>query len=104
MIETLIFFVWASVYSEPQLLPNGKQFNKYGLTAASRDLPIGTCIRIDNKVNVLINDRGPCYSGNCPARILKRKLDLALGTALKLGYSDGVHKIEYQVVDRKECK
>lgn len=104
---SLIFFVWASVYAEPQLLPNGKQFNKYGLTAASRDLPFGTCIRVNNKVNVLINDRGPCFSKECQNKtpqLLKRKLDLSLGTALKLGYGDGVHKVEYQIVDKRECE
>lgn len=106
MIEGLIFYVLASVYCDSRLT-SGERMNCNALTAAHRTLPIGTCIRINNRVNVLINDRGPCFSPQCQLRtprLLTRRLDLSKGAARALGLHYGVHVVEYKIVDRKECK
>ena len=61
---------WASWYG-PELHGNltasGERFNQYDLTAAHRNLPFGTRVRVTNLNNnrsvvVRINDRGP-YTG-----------------------------------------
>lgn len=107
MIE--VFVVLASVYCDEFVL-NDKRMNCKAHTAAHRTLPIGTCIRINSLtkfVNALINDRGPCFSKKCKAErpdLLKRELDLSTGTAAKLGFKDGVKKVKFWIVKRKECK
>lgn len=55
---------------------NGERFDAYGNSAASRDLPFGTKLRVTNQSNgrsvvVRINDRGPYVSS--------RSLDLSYG-------------------------
>lgn len=47
---------------------SGEIFQKHGMTAAHRTLPLGTEVRVtnlanDRSVDVLINDRGPFVSG-----------------------------------------
>lgn len=61
---------------------NGEIYNQMALTAAHKELPFGTYLRITNLKNgksviVRINDRGPYIEG--------RDLDLSKGTALALG-------------------
>ncbi len=60
----------------------GESFNEYGLTAASKTLPLGSTVRVTNpangrSVNVRINDRGPYVRG--------RSLDLSKRAAQSLG-------------------
>ncbi|HUY29077.1 MAG TPA: septal ring lytic transglycosylase RlpA family protein [Candidatus Binataceae bacterium] len=60
----------------------GERYNQYGLTAASKTLPLGTRVRVTNPANgrsvdVRINDRGPYVRG--------RSLDLSRGAAQRLG-------------------
>ncbi|WP_449369674.1 septal ring lytic transglycosylase RlpA family protein [Thiomonas sp.] len=60
----------------------GMRFNPRGFTAASRVLPLPTCVQVTNLDNglsalVLVNDRGPFVSG--------RLLDLSMGAAQALG-------------------
>jgi len=55
---------------------SGERFDAYGNSAASRDLPFGTKLRVTNQSNgksviVRINDRGPYVAG--------RNLDLSYG-------------------------
>ena len=61
---------------------SGEPYNPKDLTAASRNLPMGSIVRVTNpatgrSVNVRINDRGPFVHG--------RGLDLSQGAAEKLG-------------------
>ena len=85
MIET--FIVLTSVYWEDKYVYSGSKFNPNLFTAASRSLILGSCIVVDyngSQAKVLINDRGPCFSKKCQAErpdLLKRKLDISLGTA-----------------------
>jgi rare lipoprotein A len=71
--------VLASFYDEPQLIATGEQYNPYGLTAASRTLPLGTRVKVTDatsgrSVVVTVNDWGPAlWTG--------RDIDLSLGAA-----------------------
>lgn len=60
---------------------NGEVFNPHGLTAAHRNLPIGSLLRVSHQghsVVVRVNDRGPAaWTG--------RSLDLSYGAAKRLG-------------------
>lgn len=65
-----------------KMTANGEIYNQMALTAAHKELPFGTYLRITNLKNgksviVRINDRGPYIEG--------RDLDLSKGTALALG-------------------
>ena len=59
-----------------QRTANGERFDAYGNSAAHRNLPFGTRLRVTNESNgksvvIRINDRGPYVSG--------RSLDLSYG-------------------------
>jgi rare lipoprotein A len=60
---------------------SGEIYNMYGMTAANKELPLGTRVRVTNlensrEVEVVINDRGPF--------VKDRIIDLSLGAARKL--------------------
>ena len=67
-----------------------------GLSAAHRELPLGTIIRVTHLSNgksvvVKVNDRGPFVSG--------RILDLSLGAAKKLDMvKEGVARVKIEIV------
>ncbi len=80
-----------------QLTANGEQFDPDKLTAAHRDLPFGTEVRVTNldngkQVTVRINDRGPFVPG--------RIIDLSRGAAERIGMIEsGVAQVSLQVLD-----
>jgi rare lipoprotein A len=84
---------WASYYKSGRLTASGEHFKPLGLTAAHRQLPFGTILKVTNLRNgksvlVRVNDRGPFVKG--------RVLDLSLGAAKVIGLtSSGVGKISY---------
>jgi rare lipoprotein A len=64
---------------------NGKTFRQDRLTAASRDLPLGTMVTVTNEINgksvdVKINDRGPYVHG--------RVIDLSKSAAAEIGMKE----------------
>lgn len=75
----------ASYYSDQyhgRLTASGERYDRYSMTAAHRDLPFGTPIRITNLQNghsviVRVNDRGPFK----PDRIV----DVSMAAAKQLG-------------------
>jgi rare lipoprotein A len=77
-----------------KLTANGEIYNQMALTAAHKELPFGTFLRVTNLKNgksviVRINDRGPF--------IERRDLDLSKGTALALGMvKRGVIKVKVE--------
>lgn len=61
---------------------NGEIYNMYGVSAAHKTLPLGTWVRVKNKMNgkeikLRVNDRGPFVSG--------RVIDLSFTAAKRLG-------------------
>lgn len=82
---------WYGPKFHGKMTANGEIYNQMALTAAHKELPFGTFLKITNLRNgksavVRINDRGPFIEG--------RDLDLSKGTALVLGM---IHKGVIQV-------
>lgn len=79
-----------------RLTANGEIFDMNGLSAAHRELPLGTIIRVTHlgngkSVTLKVNDRGPFIEG--------RILDLSLGAARKLEMIEaGVAKVMIEIV------
>jgi rare lipoprotein A len=74
---------------------NGERFNKWGLTAAHRTLPLGTRLLLSHggrSVVVRVNDRGPAaWTG--------RSLDVSRGAATALGLiQSGTGKVNVTVL------
>lgn len=86
----------ASYYDTGSRTANGESFNPNGLTAAHKELPFNTQVRVTNLANgksvvVRINDRGPFVSGRC--------LDLARGAFVTIAsVSAGVINARYEVL------
>ena len=92
-----VFSGKASYYSYPTgKTASGAPFIRNSLTAAHRNLPFGTRVRVTDlasskSVVVRINDRGPWIRG--------RVLDLSLGAARHLGITDrGVAQVRAEVL------
>jgi len=90
----------ASWYGYPfhgQRTASGERYDMYLMTAAHRELPIGTVVEVrnlgnDRRVQVRINDRGPFVRG--------RILDLSYGAATELDMvRTGTADIELRVVE-----
>lgn len=76
---------------------NGEVFNMYELTAAHKEYPFNTLIRVTNLANmkttiVRINDRGPFIEG--------RIIDLSLGAAMQLDMLNaGVQEVQLDIIE-----
>jgi rare lipoprotein A len=87
----------ASYYKLGRHTASGERYNPNGLTAAHRNLPFGTRLKVTNLRNgksviVRVNDRGPF--------IKRRVLDLSYGAAKVIGlHHMGVAKISFVVLD-----
>jgi len=83
---------WYGPGFEGNLTASGDVFHRAGHTAASRDLPLGTWLRVSFEgrgVIVLVNDRGPY--------IEERILDLSEGAAQQIGLT-GLGWIQAEIV------
>jgi rare lipoprotein A len=86
----------ASFYEYGQLTASGEAFNPDDLTAANRDLPFNSLVRVTNPANgqsvvVRINDRGPYYGDRC--------LDLSRGAFTAIADAgQGVVDVRYEVL------
>ncbi len=75
---------------------NGEIFNRYSLTAAHKEIPFQSVVRVTNlengkKVDVRINDRGPFVEG--------RVIDLSYAAAKKIGLiGSGVSDVRIEVL------
>ena len=80
-----------------KLTANGEIFDMYGVTAAHKEFPFNTIVRVTNENNgksliIRINDRGP-YVGN-------RILDCSFGAAKKLGFvGEGTATVKIEVIE-----
>jgi rare lipoprotein A len=83
---------------------SGERFDKRAMTAAHRDLPLGSKVRVTNKRNgksvvVRINDRGPYGKDR------RRIIDLSEAAAKKLDYIDaGWTEVTVEVLERPPPK
>jgi rare lipoprotein A len=74
---------------------SGEDFDMFELTAAHRELPLGTNVKVTNLRNgksivVRVNDRGPFVKG--------RIMDLSYGAARMLSFRDGVERVQLDVI------
>ena len=74
---------------------SGEGFDMFDLTAAHRELPLGTFVKVTNLRNgksviVRVNDRGPYVEG--------RIMDLSYSAARMLSFRDGVERVRIDVV------
>ncbi len=74
---------------------SGEGFDMFELTAAHRQLPLGTYLKVTNLKNgkwiiVRVNDRGPYIDG--------RIVDLSYGAARMLGFRDGIERVRLDVI------
>ena len=80
-----------------KLTANGEIFDMYGVTAAHKEFPFNTMVRVTNENNgkslmIRINDRGPYIDG--------RILDCSFGAAKKLGFvSDGTAPVKIEILE-----
>jgi rare lipoprotein A len=90
----------ASWYGEPfhgRPTASGEIYDMHGLSAAHRELPLGTEIEVTNldngrSVRLVVNDRGPYVRG--------RILDLSFGAAQKLDMVQaGLAPVEIRIVE-----
>lgn len=95
---------WASWYGpgfDGALSASGEVFDQYALTAAHRDLPFDTLVRVTNLDNgrsvvVRINDRGPFIPG--------RDIDLSAGAAEEIGMmASGTAPVSIEVLGDSEA-
>jgi len=88
---------WYGAAFHGQTTASGETYNMYELTAAHKFLPLGSKVRVTNKVNnksivVRINDRGPYIKG--------RVIDLSKAAARELGMHDrGTAPVRIETVD-----
>jgi rare lipoprotein A len=90
----------ASVYSEKlygKSTASGERYDSGALTAAHRNLPLGTEVRVTNldngrSVRVRINDRGPHVHG--------RIIDVSARAAAALGMHAGVAPVKLEILSR----
>ncbi|HYL92003.1 MAG TPA: septal ring lytic transglycosylase RlpA family protein [Alphaproteobacteria bacterium] len=77
---------------------SGEDFDMFELTAAHRQLPLGTYVKVTNLRNgrwiiVRVNDRGPYVTG--------RILDLSYSAARMLEFKAGVENVRIDLVQNK---
>jgi len=87
---------WYGIERQGKPTASGELFDKDGLTAAHRKLPLGTTVRVTNLKNLestllKINDRGPGIPG--------RVIDVSWAAAKDLGFVEaGLTRVEIDVV------
>jgi len=87
---------WYGIERQGKPTASGELFDKDGLTAAHRKLPLGTTVRVTNLKNLestvlKINDRGPGIRG--------RVIDVSWAAAKQLGFLDaGLTRVEIEVI------
>jgi rare lipoprotein A len=74
---------------------SGEDFDMFELTAAHRQLPLGTLVKVTNLRNgksviVRVNDRGPY--------VMDRIMDLSYSAARMLNFRDGIERVRLDVI------
>lgn len=87
---------WYGLKFHGELTSNGEIYNMYSMSAAHKNLPIPSYVRVTNldnnkQVVVRVNDRGPFHKG--------RVIDLSYAAATKLGYAKkGTARVKLELV------
>lgn len=93
---------WYGEERQGNLTANGEVFDMNGLTAAHRDFPMGTKVKVTNLLNrksvtLRINDRGPGIRG--------RIIDVSMAAAKSLGFlRSGLVTVQVEVVSLPKPK
>jgi rare lipoprotein A len=93
---------WYGEERQGNFTANGELFDMNGLTAAHRDLPMGTRVRVTNLKNLKsvalrINDRGPGIAG--------RLIDVSMAAARDLGFlNSGLTPVQVEVISLSKPK
>ncbi len=93
---------WYGGLFQGKATASGENYDMYDFTAAHRELPLGTFIKVTNLTNrksviVRVNDRGPFF----PDRII----DLSFSAARSLGmHQNGVEKVRIDVVNDQDAE
>ena len=88
---------WYGDYFHGKKTASGEKYNMHNLTAASKTLPFGTIVKVENlsngkSVKVKINDRGPYVEG--------RMIDLSRASFKKIApLGAGVIDVEVTILD-----
>jgi peptidoglycan lytic transglycosylase len=91
---------WYGELFQGKQTASGEDYDMYDLTAAHRDLPLGTVVRVTNLSNkrsvvVRVNDRGPVTPG--------RVIDLSYRAARALEmHQNGLQKVRIDIVKSPE--
>tara|TARA_R110001592_G_scaffold138511_5_gene357698 strand:- start:1 stop:750 length:750 start_codon:yes stop_codon:yes gene_type:complete len=87
---------WYGLKFHGELTSNGETYNMYAMSAAHKNLPIPSYVRVTNLENnkqviVRVNDRGPFHKG--------RVIDLSYAAATKLGYAQkGTARVALELI------
>lgn len=87
---------WYGLKFHGELTSNGETYNMYAMSAAHKNLPIPSYVRVTNLDNnkqivVRVNDRGPFHKG--------RVIDLSYAAATKLGYANkGTARVKLELI------
>ena len=93
---------WYGGMFQGRATASGEDYNMYDFTAAHRELPLGTFVKVTNLSNlktviVRVNDRGPVTPG--------RIIDLSYSAARSLDmHQNGLQKVQIDIVDDGEAE
>ena len=93
---------WYGGLFQGKATASGEDYDMYDFTAAHRELPLGTVVRVTNLKNlksviVRINDRGPVTPG--------RIIDLSYSAARRLEmHQKGLQKVRIDVVEPQDIE
>jgi rare lipoprotein A len=93
---------WYGGLFQGKATASGEDYNMFDFTAAHRELPLGTFVKVTNLKNlksviVRINDRGPVTPG--------RIIDLSFSAARSLEmHQNGLQKVRIDVVEPKDAE
>ena len=93
---------WYGGLFQGKATASGEEYDMYGFTAAHRELPLGTYVKVTNLSNkrsvvVKVNDRGPVTPG--------RVIDLSYRAARSLDmHEHGIQKVRIDIVKQPEAE
>jgi len=93
---------WYGEFFQGKATASGEDYDMYNFTAAHRELPLGTFVKVTNLKNlksviVRVNDRGPVTPG--------RIIDLSYSAARALEmHRKGVQKVRIDIVESRQAE